>query len=185
MKKGALRLATLAVVASTMAYAGATIRVAVPSYGDSTKPAFEKMVADFEKANPDIKVKLEVGSWSAWQQKLQTDFFSGGNADVIYSTRGWVPSYVAGGKLEPLDGLDGTDGIKQKCDPTMPLLITARDTLTATDFKNLKKLLEQHAGVAPVSVLFKGNTIATGQSVLPSAGLFSVLSKWGKVSQGE
>jgi len=105
MKKGALRLATLAVVASTMAYAGATIRVAVPSYGESTKPAFEKMVADFEKANPDIKVKLEVGSWSAWQQKLQTDFFSGGNADVIYSTRGWVPSYVAGGKLEPLDGL--------------------------------------------------------------------------------
>ena len=105
MKKGALRLMTLAVAASAVAYAGATIRVAVPSYGDSTKPAFEKMVVDFEKANPDIKVKLEVGSWSAWQQKLQTDFFSGGNADVIYSTRGWVPSYVAGDKLEPLDAL--------------------------------------------------------------------------------
>jgi len=105
MKKGAWRMITLAAVASSMAYAGATIRVAVPSYGESTKPAFEKMVADFEKANPDIKVKLEVGSWSAWQQKLQTDFFSGGNADVIYSTRGWVPSYVAGDKLAALDGL--------------------------------------------------------------------------------
>jgi multiple sugar transport system substrate-binding protein len=89
---------------ASIAYAGATIRVAVPSYGDSTKPAFERIVADFEKENPDIKVNLEVGSWSSWQQKLQTDFFSGGNADIIYSTRGWVPTYVAGDKLEPLDG---------------------------------------------------------------------------------
>ncbi len=90
--------------AASLSYAGATIRVSVPSYGDSTKPAFERIVADFEKANPDIKVDLEVGSWSSWQQKLQTDFFSGGNADIIYSTRGWVPTYVDGDKLEPLDG---------------------------------------------------------------------------------
>ncbi len=105
MKRGALKAAAAAMVMSAIAVAGTTtIRVAVPSYGESTKPAFEKIVADFEKAHPEIKVKLEVGSWSAWQQKLQTDFFSGANADVIYSTRGWVPSYVAGDKLEPLDG---------------------------------------------------------------------------------
>jgi len=103
MKRGMFKTAAMLLAAGGIMAAGATIRVAVPSYGDSTKPAFEKMVADFQKENPDIKVNLEVGSWSAWQQKLQTDFFSGGNADVIYSTRGWVPSYVAGGKLEPLD----------------------------------------------------------------------------------
>jgi multiple sugar transport system substrate-binding protein len=102
MKKNLLKLITLFSVLSVFAIAS-TIRVAVPSYGDSTKPGFEKMVKDFEKENPSIKVKLEIGSWSAWQQKLQTDFFSGSNADVIYSTRAWVPTYVSGNKLEALD----------------------------------------------------------------------------------
>ena len=102
MKKGFIKVLATVCALSSLVYAGSTIRVSVPSYGDSTKPAFERMVADFEKANPDIKVNLEVGSWSSWQQKLQTDFFSGGNADLIYSTRGWVPTYVAGGKLEAL-----------------------------------------------------------------------------------
>ena len=103
MKKSFITSLVAVCAATSLAYAGTSIRVSVPSYGDSTKPAFERIVADFEKANPDIKVNLEVGSWSAWQQKLQTDFFSGGNADLIYSTRGWVPTYVAGDKLEPLD----------------------------------------------------------------------------------
>ena len=103
MKKSLIRVLIMICAVSSFVYANSTIRVSVPSYGESTKPAFERMVVDFEKENPDIKVKLEVGSWSSWQQKLQTDFFSGGNADLIYSTRGWVPTYVSGNKLEPLD----------------------------------------------------------------------------------
>jgi len=102
MKKSVIKVLATVCALSSLTYAS-TIRVSVPSYGESTKPGFERIVADFEKANPDIKVNLEVGSWSSWQQKIQTDFFSGGNADVIYSTRGWVPTYVAGNKLEVLD----------------------------------------------------------------------------------
>jgi multiple sugar transport system substrate-binding protein len=103
MKKSILKLVATACALTTIVSAS-TIRVAVPSYGDSTKPAFERMVTDFQKENPNIKINLEVGAWASWQQKLQTDFFSGGNADVIYSTRGWVPTYVDGKKLEALDG---------------------------------------------------------------------------------
>lgn len=87
----------------SLVWAQTTIRVSVPAYADSTKESFERIVQDFEAANPDIKVDLEVGAWSAWQQKLQTEFFSGGNADVIYSTRAWIPTYVAEGKLANLD----------------------------------------------------------------------------------
>ena len=102
MKKSILRILTGVCVLSTLTYAS-TLRVSVPAYADSTKPAFEKIVADFEKENPGIDVKLEVGSWSSWQQKLQTDFFSGGNADLIYSTRAWVPTYAAANKIVALD----------------------------------------------------------------------------------
>ncbi len=113
MKRNLINTFVAVSAAASFAYAGTSIRVSVPSYGESTKPAFERIVADFEKENPDIKVNLEVGSWSAWQQKLQTDFFSGGNADIIYSTRGWVPTYVAGGKLEALDGYLSADFLAQ------------------------------------------------------------------------
>ncbi len=102
MKKSILRVLTGVFVLSTLSYAS-TIRVSVPAYADSTKPAFEKIVSDFEKENPEINVKLEVGSWSSWQQKIQTDFFSGGNADLIYSTRAWVPTYAAANKIVALD----------------------------------------------------------------------------------
>lgn len=103
MRKSLLKVVASVVAVSSFAYAQSEIRVSVPAYGESTKPGFQKIVNDFEKANPGIKVNLEVGSWSSWQQKLQTDFFSGGNADLIYSTRGWVPTYVGGNKLEALD----------------------------------------------------------------------------------
>jgi len=113
MKKSVLKVLAAVCAVSTLSYAQSEIRVSVPSYGDGTKPGFERIVADFEKANPDIKVNLEVGSWSSWQQKLQTDFFSGGNADVIYSTRGWVPTYVGGNKLEALDSYLSKEDLAQ------------------------------------------------------------------------
>ncbi|MCP4969229.1 MAG: sugar ABC transporter substrate-binding protein [Arcobacter sp.] len=103
MNKNFLKIVASVVTVSSLVYAQSEIRVSIPAYGESTKPGFQKIVADFEKENPGIKVNLEVGSWSSWQQKLQTDFFSGGNADLIYSTRGWVPTYVGGNKLEALD----------------------------------------------------------------------------------
>lgn len=112
MKKNLLKVLATVCAVSTLSYAS-TLRVSVPAYSDDTKPGFEKIVADFEKANPSIDVKLEVGSWSSWQQKIQTDFFSGGNADLIYSTRGWVPTYVGGGKLEALDSYLSKEDLAQ------------------------------------------------------------------------
>jgi multiple sugar transport system substrate-binding protein len=109
MKNGLLKVLGTAAIMTAMVQAQTTVRVSIPSYSDGTKPGFERIAADFEKENPDIKIKIEVGSWSSWQQKLQTDFFSGGNADLIYSTRAWVPTYVAADKLEPLEAHLGAD----------------------------------------------------------------------------
>ncbi len=43
--------------------AGTTLDLLVPSYSDNTQGLWETVVDGFEKANPDIKVKLEVQSW--------------------------------------------------------------------------------------------------------------------------
>lgn len=40
-----------------------TLNLLVPSYSDNTQGLWETVITDFEKANPDIKVKLEVQSW--------------------------------------------------------------------------------------------------------------------------
>ena len=80
-----------------------TVRVAVPGYGEHTEESFKKIARDFEKENPDIKVKIEIASWNGWKQKIATDFFSGGNADVIYYTTAWMPGYIKEDMLEPLN----------------------------------------------------------------------------------
>ncbi len=84
-------------------YAQKTIRIGVPSYGDHTEASFKKMAADYEKANPNVKVKIENASWASWRQKIATDFIAGASPDVIYFTMAWLPGYVAEDLIQPLD----------------------------------------------------------------------------------
>ena len=87
----------------TTIYAKSVISVAVPEYSVDIKKSFNLIIKDFEKENPDIEVILDVAPWSKWQYKIQKDFFSGKNADIIYTTRAWLPTYIKARKIEPLD----------------------------------------------------------------------------------
>jgi len=84
-------------------YAKDTINVAIPKYSDTTKNSFEKIAKDYEKLNPNIKINIQTGLWKDWQFKIQKDFFSNKNADIIYTTRAWLPSYAKTKQIEPLD----------------------------------------------------------------------------------
>ena len=91
-----------------------TVRVAVPGYGEHTEESFKKIARDFEKENPDIKVKIEIASWNGWKQKIATDFFSGGKCrcDLITLKNGY-PGYIKEDILESLNEYL-TDDIKKQ-----------------------------------------------------------------------
>ncbi len=69
----------------------------------TTGPIFEAIAKDFEKANPDIDIQIEVVNWDNLQQKLTTDIAGGTAPDIsIIGTR-WLADYVKEGVAEPLD----------------------------------------------------------------------------------
>ncbi|PPL15984.1 extracellular solute-binding protein [Microterricola pindariensis] len=61
-----------------------TLNLLVPSYSDSTKGLWEDVIAGFEAANSDIKVKLEVQSWENLDSVITTKV-SGGQAPDIFN----------------------------------------------------------------------------------------------------
>ncbi len=99
---GVLSVAILA--ATSSAFAATEVRVVVSEYSSQTGAIFEGMAKDFEAANPDIDIKIEVVNWDNLEQKLTTDIAGGTAPDIsIIGTR-WLAGYVKEGIAEPLDG---------------------------------------------------------------------------------
>lgn len=75
----------------------------------TTKPAIEKVIADFEAAHPDIKIKSEAISFSEIARQLALRVRSGNPPDVAQLAGNDTFLIAATGKLEPLAGyIDGT-----------------------------------------------------------------------------
>ena len=67
---------------------------------EPAKPQAEKLVADFEKANPDIKVNLQFNPYGGLQGKVLIALKSGAPPDIIEIQTYWISPYVATGTLQ-------------------------------------------------------------------------------------
>ncbi len=86
------------------ASAQTTVDFTVAEYSSKTGPYFQKVAADFEAANPDIKINIEVVPWNTLLQRLTTDVAGGNAPDLsIIGTR-WLLDFAAQGIAEPIDG---------------------------------------------------------------------------------
>src|SRR5262249_55567142 len=75
----------------------------------TTKPAIEQVIADFEKAHPDIKIKSEAISFSEIARQLVLRVKSGNPPDVAQVAGNDTFVVAATGKLEPLDAYVNAD----------------------------------------------------------------------------
>ena len=62
-----------------------------------------KLVPEFEKQNPGIKVKVQQVPWTAAQEKLVTAFASNNTPDACQLGNTWVPQFAALNAIIPLD----------------------------------------------------------------------------------
>jgi arabinogalactan oligomer/maltooligosaccharide transport system substrate-binding protein len=67
-------------------------------------PTYKALVADFEKANPTIKVTYVNVPFDQAQNKFDTAAGSKGAPDVLRSEVGWTPAFAKKGYFLPLDG---------------------------------------------------------------------------------
>lgn len=71
-------------------------------WGDPAElPPFEKIVSDYEAANPSVQIEVQHAPWSGYFTRLDAQLAAGAGPDVFFITN--VPNYAARNQLEPLD----------------------------------------------------------------------------------
>jgi multiple sugar transport system substrate-binding protein len=86
--------------ASADANAGVELRVwAFGAEGEAIAP----LARDFERANPDVHVRVQQIPWTAAHEKLLTAYVGGALPDVAQLGNTWIPEFAALSALEPLD----------------------------------------------------------------------------------
>lgn len=74
-----------------------------------------KLVPEFERMNPGIKIKVQQIPWTAAQEKLVTAFASDNTPDACQLGNTWIPQFAALNAIVPLnDFIDSSSKIKSK-----------------------------------------------------------------------
>ncbi len=121
MKKTFAFLLTLALLLPlcVSALAGETVEIRAAWWGDTKRhEMYNTIVAEFMKANPDIKVVTEPVSWNDYWDKLSVQVAGGNAPDFIGMHPQYASDYIGRGMVEPLDqyikdGVISTEGWAQ------------------------------------------------------------------------
>jgi multiple sugar transport system substrate-binding protein len=63
----------------------------------------QRLVPEFERAHPGVRVRVQQIPWSAAHEKLLTAYVGGSMPDVFQLGNTWIPEFVALDALDPLD----------------------------------------------------------------------------------
>jgi multiple sugar transport system substrate-binding protein len=69
------------------------------------RPVLEQLVAEFNEANPDIEIKMDIQPWDTLFQKLMTAYVVGKGPDIAAFATENIPQYASAGVLAPLDDI--------------------------------------------------------------------------------
>lgn len=67
--------------------------------GDTRHAATQEAVKAFMKANPNVEVNMEYGSWDGWEKGMSTAFYGNTAPDVNQINWNWISSFSSDGKL--------------------------------------------------------------------------------------
>ena len=67
--------------------------------GDSRHEATQNAVNAFMAKNPNIKVDVNFGAWSGWEDSMSTSFYAGTAPDVNQINWNWITNYSADGSI--------------------------------------------------------------------------------------
>ncbi|MFI9557159.1 ABC transporter substrate-binding protein [Nonomuraea endophytica] len=107
----ALTLLPLAACGSGSSDAGGPVTLTYRIWDEHQKVGYDKVMAAFEKANPNIKVKIEVLPWDDYWTKLTADAVAGSGPDVFWMQVTYFPEFATKGVLADLGSL-GLDTAK-------------------------------------------------------------------------
>jgi multiple sugar transport system substrate-binding protein len=98
-RKMAVMTAAMTMLASGVAFAG-DVTWWTPNFNEARA---REIVARFEKANPDVKVKLEITTSDGLPQRVLTALQSGAAPEVIDVQHAWINGYAQNDLVLPVD----------------------------------------------------------------------------------
>jgi multiple sugar transport system substrate-binding protein len=75
-------------------------------------PAYTECATTFQKANPNVTVKIEQYGWADYWSKLTTSLVSGDAPDVFTDHLNFYPTFAEKNQILPIDDLVAKDGVK-------------------------------------------------------------------------
>ncbi|GAA1292391.1 sugar ABC transporter substrate-binding protein [Saccharothrix xinjiangensis] len=75
-------------------------------------PAYQACATDFEKTNPDTKIKVEQFGWADYWNKLTTGLVAGTAPDVFTNHLNYYPTYAGKNQILPLDEFVTKDQVR-------------------------------------------------------------------------
>jgi multiple sugar transport system substrate-binding protein len=96
--------AGLCLVVLTGAALAGSVRIIVPQYSARTGPFFAEAERDFEAANPDTDIQIEIVPREDLRRRLTTGLGEGSNPDLAIIGQRWLVDFVKLQAIEPLDG---------------------------------------------------------------------------------
>ncbi len=85
------------------------LRFLAMEYDTNTRPFMDKIEREFEAANPDVDISIEVIDWQAGFQKLSTLISAENAPDLANIATIWLPELVDLDVVQPLDQFAGED----------------------------------------------------------------------------
>lgn len=99
---------------STRRRSNGTVTLTYALWDLTQLPAMKKIIAEFEKAHPKIRIRTAVTPWDSYWTKLQSTATAGNAPDVFWMTIDSFKLYASGGVLQPLDDAIKQDGVDMK-----------------------------------------------------------------------
>ena len=97
-------LASVALGLATLAASGAkAVEIEYWQYVFDTRvKAMNQLIARFQEANPDIKVKQTTFPYADYQTKVAAAILAGHGPDVVQLFYGWTDNFISGKMIRPL-----------------------------------------------------------------------------------
>ncbi|MQY24012.1 ABC transporter substrate-binding protein [Nocardia macrotermitis] len=124
-------------------------------WDESFIPAYRASLDAFQRANPDVEVRITVVPWASYQQKLRLDV-AGGTADDVFWTNTFE-DYADSGRLLDVGALLGADAAR------------AWDTSAVTQFSRDGKLWAVPQFVDGGTAVYYNRTLLAAAHIDPAA----------------
>jgi multiple sugar transport system substrate-binding protein len=105
----AAAVAALALTGCTPGTTGDTEVVTVRLWDPQVAEAYEASFAEFEQANPGVRVEVSVIPWADYFTRLRTDLATGSIDDIFWTNAGNVAAYAEAGRLLDISAAIGVD----------------------------------------------------------------------------